>query len=166
MFIYFWEEGRGRERRKHRIQSRFQALSCQYAGLKLMNSKIMTWAEVGCQLGKTEPSWCPCKLSMLKKNAHSTSQICVNIRFKNAKQCREEENYKTWNSNDFQRNEKVCDSSQAKGIKEFTLLTMKRLHKYERSIYGWNNFKCCAISKNNILTKWKKWKDCGIWFED
>ena len=36
MFIYFWEketeceQGRSRERGRHRIRSRFQALSCQY----------------------------------------------------------------------------------------------------------------------------------------
>ena len=34
MFIYFWErqskQGRGRERGRHRIQSRLQALSCQH----------------------------------------------------------------------------------------------------------------------------------------
>ena len=56
MFIYFSETkmehewGRGREREKHRMQSRLQALSCQHradVGLELRSHEIMTWAEVG-----------------------------------------------------------------------------------------------------------------------
>ena len=35
----------------------------------------------------------------------------------------------------------------------------QRLHKYNRNIYGWNNLKCCEVNKNNILKKWKQWKD-------
>ena len=45
-----YELGRGRERGRHRIGRRLQALSCQHganAGLKPVNHEIMTWAEVG-----------------------------------------------------------------------------------------------------------------------
>ena len=51
------ELGRGREKGRHRIWNKLQALSCQHkawvstkpdVGLKLTNCKIMTWAEVGC----------------------------------------------------------------------------------------------------------------------
>ena len=51
MFIYFWEEGRGRERDTHRIQSGLRADSREpIAGLELTNCEIeiMTWAEVRC----------------------------------------------------------------------------------------------------------------------
>ena len=56
MFIYFWrretehKQGRDRERGRHRIWSRLQALSCQQktdTWLELMNCEIITWAEVG-----------------------------------------------------------------------------------------------------------------------
>ena len=53
MLIYFWEtehkQGRGRERGRHRIQGRIQALSVSTepdAGLELTNHEIMTWAKV------------------------------------------------------------------------------------------------------------------------
>ena len=45
------EQGRGRERRRHRMWSRLQALSCQHmpdAGLELTDCEIMTWAKVSC----------------------------------------------------------------------------------------------------------------------
>ena len=62
-FIYFWdretehEQGRVRERGRHRIWNGLQALSCQHrarcdAGLELTDHEIMTWAEVGCP-----PDW-------------------------------------------------------------------------------------------------------------
>ena len=53
MFIYFWErekkhdQGRARERGRHRIGGRLQALSCQHRawhGARTMNKR--TWAEV------------------------------------------------------------------------------------------------------------------------
>lgn len=37
----------------------------------------------------------------------------------------QEEHCKTWNSEDFQRKESICDNSQAKGIQEFTLQTIR-----------------------------------------
>ena len=55
MFIYFWETEteckwrKGRERGRHRIWSRLQAVSTQPdAGFELTNREIMTWAAVGC----------------------------------------------------------------------------------------------------------------------
>ena len=55
MFIYFWERGKnesrggGRERGRHRIQSRIQALNYQpNMGLEPMNHEIMTWTKVRC----------------------------------------------------------------------------------------------------------------------
>ena len=44
------EQGRGRERGRHRIQSRLQSLSCQHRArcwFKLMNCEIMAWAKFG-----------------------------------------------------------------------------------------------------------------------
>ena len=49
-FIYFWERERahkwkrGRERRRHRIQSRLHALSCHH---RARHGADMTWAKVG-----------------------------------------------------------------------------------------------------------------------
>ena len=51
MFLFIFgtetehEQWRGRERRRHRVCSRLQTLSCQHepnAGLELMNPEIMT----------------------------------------------------------------------------------------------------------------------------
>ena len=57
IYTYFWEReresalewGKGRERKGERIWSRLYADSREPdVGLELMNSEIMTWAEVGC----------------------------------------------------------------------------------------------------------------------
>ena len=57
IFVYFserdgqteWEQGRGRQRARHRIWSRLRAVSTEpNVGLEPINREIMAWAKVGC----------------------------------------------------------------------------------------------------------------------